>query len=97
MAGTCGPQVPLITCAPQNQHAQIRRATVSPPFGRSDSGGPETGGTVIVLGIILIVLGLVVPSLSILKTIGIILLVVGLVLLLLGSSGRALGGRKHWY
>jgi hypothetical protein len=29
--------------------------------------------------------------------VGIIIAVIGVVLLLLGMSGRAIGGRKHWY
>ena len=59
---------------------------------------PRTEGVhVIVLGIILLILGLLVNSLSILVTIGAILIVVGLVLAVLGGTGRAIGGRKHWY
>ena len=50
----------------------------------------------LILGIILLVLGFVL-HIPILWTIGIILLVVGAVLVLLGSTGRAVGGRKHWY
>jgi hypothetical protein len=50
----------------------------------------------IVLGLILLVLGFLL-KISILWTIGIIVLVVGLVLLLLGSTGRAVGGRRHWF
>ena len=50
----------------------------------------------IVLGVILLSDRLF-AKLSILTTIGIILLVIGLVLVLLGSTGRAIGGRKHWF
>ncbi|MBE3075603.1 MAG: hypothetical protein IMZ75_11790 [Actinobacteria bacterium] len=50
----------------------------------------------ITLGIVLWVIGLV-ASISILQTIGIILLVVGVILFALGSTGRAVGGRKHYY
>jgi len=50
----------------------------------------------ITLGIVLWVIGLV-ASIAILKTIGIILLVVGVILFALGSTGRAVGGRKHYY
>lgn len=50
----------------------------------------------IVLGLVLLLLGFLL-KISILTTIGIILLVIGLVLLLLGSSGRAVGGRKHFF
>jgi hypothetical protein len=51
---------------------------------------------VIILGIILILIGWL-ASISILTTIGIILVVVGAVLYVLGATGRAVGGRKHWY
>jgi uncharacterized membrane protein HdeD (DUF308 family) len=51
---------------------------------------------VIILGLILLLIG-VLAEISILTTIGIILLVVGLVLVLLGSTGRAVGGRRHFF
>ena len=50
----------------------------------------------IILGIILLVLGLVL-NINILYVLGIILLVVGAVLFLLGSSGRTIGGRRHYF
>jgi hypothetical protein len=50
----------------------------------------------IVLGLVLLVLGFVL-GIPILWTIGVVLLVVGLVLMLLGSSGRAVGGRRHYW
>ena len=50
----------------------------------------------IVLGLILLLLGLIF-GIGILWTIGIILVVVGLILLLLGRSGRAIGGRAHYW
>ena len=50
----------------------------------------------IILGLVLLLLGFLL-DISILWTIGIILIVVGAVLYLLGSTGRAVGGRKHWY
>jgi hypothetical protein len=50
----------------------------------------------IILGVVLLVLGLLL-KISILWTIGIIVLIVGLVLVLLGSTGRAVGGRRHFY
>jgi membrane-bound ClpP family serine protease len=52
--------------------------------------------TVIILGVVLLVLGLLL-KVAILTTIGIILAVIGLVLLLVGSTGRAIGGRKHYF
>ena len=36
-------------------------------------------------------------KISILWTIGIILVVIGAILAVLGGTGRAIGGRKHWY
>ncbi len=52
--------------------------------------------TVIFLGIILLVLGFVF-TVHILWILGIVLLVVGVVLALLGSTGRAIGGRAHYF
>lgn len=56
------------------------------------------------LGIVLIILGLLLPSLiptfavaHILLVIGVILLVVGVILAILGATGRAVGGRRHYY
>lgn len=50
----------------------------------------------IILGLILLILGFVL-HISILWTIGIILLIVGAVLFILGRTGRAVGGRAHWF
>lgn len=50
----------------------------------------------IVLGVILLVVGYLL-GIPILWTLGIILAVVGGVLMLLGSTGRAIGGRRHYY
>ncbi|PBC40092.1 hypothetical protein CJ179_33985 [Rhodococcus sp. ACS1] len=50
----------------------------------------------IILGLILLVIGFV-AHISILSTIGIILLVIGIILALLGGTGRAVGGRRHWF
>ena len=50
----------------------------------------------IILGIILIILGAVL-NISILYTIGIILVLIGAVLWILGATGRAVGGRNHWF
>jgi hypothetical protein len=49
-----------------------------------------------ILGVVLLIVGLV-AKVSILETIGGILIVVGVVLFLLGSTGRAIGGRRHYY
>lgn len=77
------------------------------PFGPARYGSRAShllGGTdtkehidlMIVLGIILLLVGFI-AKIGILTTIGIILIVVGAVLFVLGSTGRAIGGRKHWY
>jgi hypothetical protein len=50
----------------------------------------------IILGLILLILGFIL-SIPILWTIGIIVLVVGLVFMLLGATGRAVGGRRHYW
>jgi hypothetical protein len=50
----------------------------------------------IVVGIVLLLLGLIL-GVPLLWTLGIIVLVVGLVLMLLGSTGRAVGGRRHYW
>jgi hypothetical protein len=46
--------------------------------------------------VILLIIGFL-ASIPILWTIGIILVVIGLILVLLGSTGRAVGGRAHYY
>ena len=51
---------------------------------------------VIILGVILLILGLVL-DISILYTIGVILLIIGVVLWILGATGRAVGGRPHYW
>ena len=56
----------------------------------------ERGTIVIILGIIVLIVGLLL-HMSIVTTIGIILLVVGVALALLGSTGRAVGGRRHYF
>jgi len=50
----------------------------------------------IVLGVILLLIGFV-AGIPIVWTLGIIALVVGAVLAIAGASGRAIGGRKHYY
>jgi hypothetical protein len=62
----------------------------------SEPHNPQGRICVIILGLILLILGFVF-GISILWTIGIILLVVGAVLYLLGATGRAVGGRNHYY
>jgi len=50
----------------------------------------------IIVGVVLLILGFLF-SISILWTIGIILIVIGAVLWLLGSTGRAIGPRRHYW
>jgi hypothetical protein len=50
----------------------------------------------ILLGIVLLVVGFIL-AIPVLWTIGIILVVVGLIFELLGATGRAVGGRRHYY
>ncbi len=50
----------------------------------------------IIAGIVLLLLGLLL-GVGILYTIGIILIVIGAVLWIVGSTGRAIGGRRHYY
>ncbi|MBW0016565.1 MAG: hypothetical protein JO236_03325 [Mycobacterium sp.] len=50
----------------------------------------------IILGLILLVVGFVL-KISILWTLGIILVVIGAILAILGSTGRAIGGRRHYF
>lgn len=50
----------------------------------------------IVVGIVLMLVGLLL-AIPVLWTLGIIVLAVGLVLMLLGSTGRAVGGRRHYW
>ena len=57
---------------------------------------PESPAAIIVLGIILLIAGFLL-KISILWTIGIILLVIGAILAILGSTGRAVGGRRHYF
>jgi hypothetical protein len=50
----------------------------------------------IILGIVLLIAGFLL-KISILWTIGIIVLVIGAVLAIAGSTGRAVGGRRHYF
>jgi hypothetical protein len=51
---------------------------------------------VIIFGLILLLIGFV-TGIAILWTIGVIVLIVGLVLWILGATGRAVGGRRHYF
>jgi Family of unknown function (DUF6131) len=50
----------------------------------------------IVLGVVLLVLGFL-TRIAILWSLGILLILIGLVLAVVGSTGRAIGGRRHYY
>ncbi len=50
----------------------------------------------IILGVVLLVIGFI-AKIPIIWTLGIIAIVVGAVLALLGATGRAVGGRRHYY
>ena len=56
----------------------------------------EGWNAMIILGLILLLIGLI-AKIAILETIGVVLLAVGLVLMLVGRSGRAIGGRRHYF
>ena len=50
----------------------------------------------IVLGVILLIIGFL-TGINIIWVLGIIAVVVGAVLAIAGTTGRAIGGRAHWY
>ncbi len=50
----------------------------------------------ITVGVVLLLLGLLL-SVPILWTIGVVLVLVGAVLWILGATGRAVGGRNHYW
>lgn len=50
----------------------------------------------ITVGVVLLLLGLLL-GVPLLWTLGVIVLVVGLILMLLGATGRAVGGRSHYW
>jgi hypothetical protein len=74
-----------------------RRPGWRPRSGGRAAGDGRTLSAVIILGVVLLVVGIIVPTLSILIWVGIALIVVGAVLALLGTSGRGVGGRRHYY
>jgi uncharacterized protein DUF6131 len=50
----------------------------------------------VTVGLICLILGLIL-GIPILWSIGVVLLVVGLILMVLGSTGRGVGGRRHYF
>lgn len=47
-------------------------------------------------GLILLIVGLV-AGIIILKSLGLLLIIAGVVLAILGGTGRAIGGRRHYW
>jgi len=66
------------------------------PLRAPRRGGIEGGNNVIILGLLLLIIGFLF-KISILWTLGIIVLIIGAVLWVLGSTGRAVGGRRHYW
>jgi hypothetical protein len=50
----------------------------------------------IILGVVLLIVGFLI-GIPIIWTLGIIALVIGLILAIVGASGRAVGGRAHYW
>jgi len=50
----------------------------------------------IIFGAIFMLIGFI-AGIPILWTIGLVVLIIGAILWLLGSTGRAVGGRRHYY
>ena len=50
----------------------------------------------IVLGVVLLIIGFV-AKIAIIWTLGIVAVVVGAILAIAGTTGRAIGGRRHYW
>jgi Family of unknown function (DUF6131) len=50
----------------------------------------------IIFGIILLITGII-TGISLLTVLGVITLAIGLILFMLGTTGHAVGGRRHWF
>lgn len=50
----------------------------------------------IVLGVVLLIIGIL-AHIAIITTLGIIAIVVGAILAIAGGTGRAIGGRRHYW
>jgi hypothetical protein len=50
----------------------------------------------IIIGVVLLIVGFLL-HIAVLWTIGIVVLAIGLILALLGTTGRAIGGRRHYW
>jgi hypothetical protein len=99
-----------VTAPPRNLRLPVRRCrltrlryrigslplTASAEFQGRHRAATRLGEIMIVIGIILLIIGFL-THIAIVWTIGIIVLVLGLIALLLGSTGRAIGGRRHYW
>jgi hypothetical protein len=50
----------------------------------------------IFLGVVLMIIGFI-ATVPVLWSLGLILVVIGLILAVMGGTGRAVGGRRHYY
>lgn len=50
----------------------------------------------IIIGLLLLIIGFI-AKIAIVWTIGIVVLLIGAILALLGMTGRAVGGRRHYF
>lgn len=92
--GNCyEPDRTVVNGKPPRPGRQIRNRSVAQ---RAQAGATRRTAYVIVLGIILLIIGFV-ATIPILWTVGIILLIIGVILEVLGATGRAVGGRRHYY
>jgi Family of unknown function (DUF6131) len=51
---------------------------------------------VIIIGVLLLIIGFI-AHIAIAWTIGVVVLLIGVILALLGMTGRAVGGRRHYF
>ena len=69
---------------------------VRPDSSLSGPHHQESHKTVITVGLVLLILGFLL-GIPLLWSLGVIVLVVGLILMLFGATGRAIGGRRHYW
>jgi hypothetical protein len=81
---------------PRSETRQSKPTSHRAVLIRFDRLGIGYTPTVIILGLILLILGIIL-NVGILTTLGVILLIVGVVLYILGATGRAVGGRSHYF
>jgi uncharacterized membrane protein HdeD (DUF308 family) len=63
---------------------------------RRDSKRGRKERFMIILGVVLLIVGFL-TGIPIIWTLGIIALVIGVILAVVGASGRAVGGRAHYW